>query len=190
VNKRVIVLYEDSRGVRARSFGPHELTLMLVADARGEAYANHDLRARVRDVPEKGRDNLLIRCSMLERKLPGRQVVALLDDDRIRESGLLRVRPPPCRKAVVRAIKELSDAPERLHIVLLDHNMEHVLRELQAIGFIPRERIERAIQKDLLQRDLALLAVARARRHLRDELVQRVPSLGRLRDTIVRLLQD
>ncbi len=93
-----VVLYEDSRGASRRDgFGPHRLALACVADDTGAD--RWSLRDELVDNVRKGRDEVLKTCREQGDALSASalRVVAVLDDDRVREGLRLlgsRSEPP------------------------------------------------------------------------------------------------
>lgn len=176
-----LVLYEDSRGAGG-DFGPHELLAALAADERGEADV-FAVRQATKAIPLNGVGNLLKAIRQLDRfrvSAPGgAPILLVVDGDKIR--GHLRM-PGADGQAVEAAIRSRCDQPERLHVALLEQNVESLIQAVSDCDQPPtldREQIVAALAKEINARDLVLTKVARdpGRRPLRDCVRQRMPSL-------------
>ncbi len=182
---KVVVLYEDRRGATPE-FGLHKLVVRLVADqSGGELWALH---TRIKGHPTNGSANLLEKARAVDVVAPnGEAVVAVLDDDKVRQ--LLQLAPRACKREVIAEILVGCSDRTRLSPVLLEDNVESVLDALRlhasALSIAP-ERFENAVnRKSLNDRDAILIAAARLERQaIRDALLSAVPSLRKLRDRV------
>ena len=186
----ITVLYEDKRGPR-QGFGLHMLVKACVFDAmNGERHRVEGMLSDHR--PLKGVQALLKACreDIDLIAADGRSVVAVIDDDAIREQ--LKLPRSATDAQVEREIRKGCKAPDRLLIVLLKKNMESVIEAAAACDpGIDAERIDRAIRhKELLERDAILTELSRERaRPLRDCVLGKVPSLRVLVDLLSRALR-
>lgn len=189
----VVVLYEDARaaGSAGQSFGLHELVVALVGDVLPE-----ELRytlaqtSGIQPVPKNGVDNVL-RALQSDYDLLGRgnTVFGLVDADKLAEH---------VRRAAVPALKagatpeEARDAwlaqhpqAERVRLLLLDRNLESVLRTIaECDRTVPKTLIDDALAKrtGMQARERLLHRAAHGERSLRDCVQQRVPTLTAVRD--------
>lgn len=186
----VTILYEDQRGPR-QGFGLHALVKACVFDA-----INGDRRWIEEDAlkdhrPLKGDGNLLRTCREEIDLIAydGRSVIAVFDDDHIRQ--LLKLPQSATASRVEQEIKKGCRAPDLLSVVLIERNMESVV---DAAGVcdpaLDRMRIARALAKDLLERDAIFLELSRERaRSTRDCMLATMPSLKRLVALVCSKLQ-
>lgn len=201
----VTVCYEDRGGDR-KEFGLHNLLLACLEDRRTAANKVHlldrwILAQCVEKQPKKGDSRLLQAvCRRLEVTAPDcHSVVALFDDDQVRR--LLGMKGEATGESVVSEIRRRSAAAspgsrlDKLQVVLLERNMETVLREaasaLQAAG-LPSEhaaKVKRGHKpkpdvRDALLGDLAKRGQTEgeqaARRQVRASVLKRIPSLEAL----------
>jgi hypothetical protein len=183
--RKVCVLYEDSRGPR-QGFGLHELVKACVFDAvNGERPRFEEALKDCR--PLKGAPALLKTCRQDVDLIAsdGRAVVAVFDNDRIRE--LLGLPPNATEARVEKEIRKGSTGSDRLSIVLLKQNVESVLKAAKECDpELDDDQLERAVRrKDLLARDAILRGMSRQQASaLRDCVLGKNTSLQRL----VRLL--
>ncbi len=184
----VTILYEDQRGPR-QGFGLHSFVKACVFDAvNGE---RHRVEGMLDGRPLKGVQAVIKACreDIDLIAADGRAVVAVLDDDAIREQ--LKLRHPASDAEVDLEIRKGCRAPDRLTIVLLKRNMESVILAAAACDpGLDAKRIDRAVKhKELLERDAILTEFSRERaRPLRDCVLGKVPSLQLLIDRLGRLL--
>lgn len=185
----VTVLYEDQRGSR-QGFGLHALVKACVFDAiNGERHRVEGMLSDHR--PLKGVQALLKACREEIDLIAadGRRVVAVFDDDAIREQ--LKLPHTAADALVEREIRKGCRTPERLLIVLLKRNMESVIVAAAACDpGLDAKRIDRAVKhKELLERDAILTELSRERaRPLRDCVLGRMPSLQLLVALLSRTL--
>lgn len=187
-----VILYEDRRGPE-KEFGLHNLVLACVADDAGEDHFT--LRRKLDGRPMKGVQNLLRSCRRDIRRLSpkGQPVFALIDDDAIRQQLKHEgVAESVEDAAVVRAIKEKCDAPERLFVFLLKENTETVLEAAKLCDEgLPKALIEQGLQKDINARDAILNRVAwRPDRSVRDCIRQRVQAIREMAEALTALVRE
>lgn len=171
------ILYEDQRGPR-QGFGLHALVKACVFDAvNGD---RHRFEEALKDArPMKGADKLLRTCREEIDLIAadGRSVVALFDNDKIRQH--LKLPQSASAERVRKEILKGCRAPEHLFVVLLEENTESVLDAAAVCApAIDRARIERASKrKDALERDAVLIELSREReRPTRACILAKVPS--------------
>lgn len=190
MSQPVTLLYEDHRGPR-QGFGLHALVVACVFDVI-DGDRRH-VEARLRDArPLKGVHNVLRACceDIDLIAADGRFVVAVIDDDVIRE--VLKLPAKVDDEQVLRAIASRCRRPERLRVALLHQNTESVIEAAAACDkTLEAARIERAIlRKDLLERDALFLALSRERaRPVRDCMLDRMPSMRRLVEMVLACLR-
>ena len=188
----MVILYEDAPGPR-KGFGPHELVVRCVADdylapQNIGGSAEFALQRQLDGRPMKGVDKVLAACKRIEQILIGDQTLfLLLDDDQIRRHVGL---PAASGYAEVEAaIRKLCPLPDRLHITLLAENAETLIRAAADCDpSIDRGRVDSALRKKVLERDLVFQKVAWAGRAVRDCVRKKVPSFdGFIRALITKL---
>lgn len=187
----VQILYEDQASGSPNEYGPHKLVCWLVWDrlqSAGEDIAFFEVRRLVRGNPKKGVDKVLAACrEELETFAAGGTfVIALLDNDRVREHvGLPK---DACISKTTARCREGSEPAGRLRVVLLEDKMETVLASvLTTIGEPPF-----AGKPTPAERDIKLARVCGSgddRKGHRAVLVRKVPSLGYLVDKIHGVLR-
>jgi hypothetical protein len=175
-----VILYEDDRG-QEKQFGLHALVLACVADDLGVDMFT--LTRKLDGRPMKGVSNILQSCRNDIRRIgpKGQKVFALVDDDHIRHH-LRGVDARADAETVTRTIKEQSDAPAQLEVILLKENTETVIKAAkQCDPLLPDAAIAEALRKRLAQRDRILNSVARAvNRAIRDCIRDKVPAIEEL----------
>lgn len=165
----ILVLYEDSRGAKGE-FRPHDFFVGCVADSTNGD--QHDLKRRARAYPVKGVGKLLSHLrdlDDLDHLAPGgAPILAVLDNDHVREHFPPAAGLPASQAAA--AIRSSSSHPERLTVVLLEHNMESVVEAMRTCGEKATELIAGALRKGLNERDQLFGKVAHdpARKPIRD----------------------
>lgn len=185
---RATVLWEDQRGP-TNNFGPHELLLALVYDVKdGDP---HRLRKVIEGRQMKGDSKVLksFREGGADIACDGRHLIAVFDDDRVR--NLLHLRGDTTEAEVVEKIrKDATAPPDRSSIVLLKRNVETIIEA--AGGCDPSlnpATLGKAKAKDRLARDQILTHVAwHSDRRVRDCVVEAVPSLAELRTVAIAAL--
>lgn len=185
----ITVLYEDQRGPR-QGFGLHALVKACVFDAvNGERHRVEGMLSDHR--PLKGVQALLKACreDIDLIAADGRSVVAVFDDDAIREQ--LKLPHTATDAQVEREILKGCRAPAQLLVVLLKRNMESVIVAAAACDpGLDAKRIDRAVKhKELLERDAILIELSRERaRPVRDCMLGKMHSLQALIALLSRTL--
>ena len=158
----IMVLYEDqlAAGTLPKQYGPHLLVKQCVADMLGrEGYWEvGDVEA----LPCKGRDQLL-RKLREGRQYAAASVVAVLDDDKVRDAHA--ALEGACKADVVRWLRESTGCPSpaRLRPVLLAENMETLVDAVcTCLGLpIPQAKPRPIDRDELISRALARSAAGR-----------------------------
>jgi hypothetical protein len=119
----------------------------------------------------------------------GRPVVAVFDNDRIRR--LLKL---PATATDTRVLQEIlkGTTSDRLHVILLNRNMESVIKAAHECDpSIGQERVELALKKkDRLERDAILTRLTGPQfRSVRDCIRDKLPSFQALIDLLCELIQ-
>lgn len=180
----LLVLYEDSRGAKG-TFGPHEFFLGCVADTTGRSI--HSLKRKVLAYPVNGVSKLLghlRELDELDHLAPqGASILAILDEDRVREHA-----PLAGMSAADAANKLVADssAPNRLKVVLLERNLESIVRAFDQCGEREKQLIAEAMKKRLNERDTLFGKVGNdaARQDIRDCVRQAMPCVEQIVRTI------
>lgn len=190
MTRAVTVLYEDSAadGV-VRNYGLHVFVRQCVADELGvESWR----LSHVQGIPCRGNARIRDDC----RKNPsrfvrdGRMAFAVYDADRL--PALLRLEASSCKPVLKAALLRECPWREQLRVVMLERNVETVLRELRTCDprLVDEPTWSRAIERKFLtDRDVVFSAAAKPtplRTQLRACTRERVPSL----DYLVRRLVD
>jgi hypothetical protein len=190
---KVRILYEDRLlGGNPPEFGPHKLVVRYVCDRLGRNPGELD-KAMVSD-PKGGNSNVLRACRRdLGRLVKGGcTVIAVYDSDKIGE--LVGLQRTACKTQIVTLLKEGCAPRERLLVVLLEDNLETVLRAIAEADptLVSAADLTRAIdRKDRNCRDLILRrAAVAAAGPTRKRVAEKVPSLAYLVDKIVHLLSE
>jgi hypothetical protein len=185
---RIIILYEDSNGAgEVRDYAPNRLLLSCIADRLSLPLA--DLARLIEPRPRKSNTKVLADLEHAEDITQGQcALVLVLDSDRIREPLGLPSGASP--EEVIRGLQARSTDPLRTHPTLLDRNLESLIAAVGACDpSLARERLERALRKDRLARDMVLRAAASAaNRHVRECVLRSVPSFGKLVRLVCELL--
>lgn len=179
----VLVLYEDSPGALPVAFGPHRFVLQCLADRLGLPW--WELGGLVLGQPKKGNSQLRRACREARLYDLNRVVIAVYDDDRIRT--MLGVAADACIQQVTGALRKEAVRPERLRVVLLERNIDDVVRAVQACRAAEgvQHRKPTPDERDLILKD----AATPANRHVRECVLQRVPSLAYLVDKLAATLR-
>lgn len=196
----VTVCYEDQRGEN-RQFRLHDLLLTYICEREVQLKLQRwQLEGYVGKRPMKGVTGLLkAACDEVELVAPDcHPVVAVFDSDRIR--GALGLPGDASRAAVEAAIIQRCVTQGKLRVVLLERNMETVLRAVQACLPAPTHvaaagsGAQTRVKPSRLTRDLLLARMAKSgeegMRQARKALLERVPSLGLLVETVEGLLAE
>lgn len=168
------VLYEDKMQVGGRgAFPPHDFLLAMVADHTGLRV--FDLARLVEKNPRKGVGNVIADVARTGRIAGAGMLCILVDRDRVAEH--LRLPTNASEAAIIAALNDLSDAPDKLSVHFLDPNMEGLLLAIEACA--PKERAPTI--KDHNARDLFLKRAAYTlASSVRDCVRGKQPSLGAL----------
>lgn len=176
----LLVLYEDSRGAKGK-FGPHEFFLGCVADVTGLSI--HSLKRRVVDNPVNGVGKLLghlRELDELDHLAPhGAPILAILDEDRVRDHASLA--DLGATAAAEHLVAE-SSAPARLKVVLLECNLESIVRAFAKCGEHEQRLISAALEKRLNDRDTLFGRVGHdpARKAIRDCVRKAMPCVEKI----------
>jgi hypothetical protein len=188
--RQVCVLYEDER-VPQRSFGLHELAKACVRD-RLEAQPRYEIDQALRDCRPLGGDSNVLkkfREDVDSIAADGRPVVAVFDNDRIRR--LLKLPAKATDAQVLQEIRK-GTSSDRLHVILLDRNMESVIKAAHECDpSIRQESVDLAIKKkDRLERDAILARLTGPQfRAVRDCIREKLPSFQELVELLCELIQ-
>lgn len=184
MSQRIAVLYEDQLATaKPKNFGPHVLMLACLADRIGRD--REQLTRHIEPLPRKGVDKLISTCAQ-----PGfgdlyARVVAVCDDDRVREHLGLPVRA--CKTQVRAALVSRCSWPERLHPVVLERNLETLVDAVcRALGRAPPTSKPRPPERDGILLHLAFQGTTAQR----DELRHHMPSFGYLVERLARILAE
>ncbi len=181
------VLYEDSMLPGPGGEYPlHDLLMRIVEDEiNGQTYR---LRALVAKNPRRGIDNLL-------KDLPRTGLLAgegllflLIDRDRI--SRHLQLAANATDEAVMTALMDRSDAPDKLRPFFLQPNVEGLLRSIRGCDptLLPAN-LAAALQKKLNDRDIVFNEAKKAeRRTVRDCVRRAQPGLDAMVRAIVAII--
>lgn len=179
---RVIVFYEDRRGEEG-DFPFHDLVKSLVFAIVDNDRVEFE-RALADCRPLKGKEKLLRACQEWQSiAARGEAVAAVFDNDRVRE--LLSLPTDAADAEVITAIK--SGSSSKLHVALLDRNLESVIDAV--LQCWPDAPAKPKKKPDRLFRDVVLKQAAQ-RVELHQCILEKVPSLGLLRDLLVSLLRE
>jgi hypothetical protein len=122
---RITVLWEDSRGVETKGFGPHELLLACVADKLGRE--RKELEGIVKSVAKKGVGNVIkaLQTNLTKLNSTG-PVFAVIDRDKAREIWKPAPLPADCMAAIrTRIAREVGSS--KYELVFLVQNMESLV---------------------------------------------------------------
>ncbi len=185
--KRVNVLYEDQlvRGGTPGKYPLHQLVVSCVSDVVG--VPAEALKEYIAGNPRKGNDKLLntLRDDADKLTSSGGWVIAVLDNDRVRQCGGIQL-PDGTNEEVVEKILGLSQVRHRVAVILLEKNVEDLLRVASdCMGLSNNDaRLGAALAKGagaLSSRDSILGEVVfKAGRPARDCILQGMPSFADL----------
>ena len=174
---RLLVLWEDQSAV-PNNFGPHELLLRVVADARGRDERNEQLKRHVQAIPCRGNSNVPKRS----RALITQQRLVVLDNDKVRRLLGLPADEPEDR-VIARLAKDCAVEPSS--VVLLHDSIEHVLAHVTtALGITKSQEKPTPSERDEYFRKLAWTD-----RRARDAFLVSCRDYERLRNAVVDFLQ-
>jgi hypothetical protein len=176
---RITVLWEDSRGVETKGFGPHSLLLACLADKLGRE--RREIERLVNSVAKKGVGNVLdaLRTNLTKLTKAGR-VFAVVDRDKAREIWKPGPLPADCMTAIRKRIAEDVERSE-YELVFLVQNMESLIDACDEGS--PKSRERRKPTPDQRDRILGRAAwdVSPARRSV---ILSACPSFERLVDRV------
>lgn len=178
MSARIAVLYEDKLATsKPKNFGPHVLVLACVAD---QTQCERELLSRhVDGLPRKGVGKLLADCAMPLLLDAYAHVLAVVDDDKVRDH--LRLPRTACKTQV----REAMEAGPCLHAVLLVRNLETVLDSATSVlGRRPLARKPTPLERDGILLHLAYQGLPEQR----IQLLEQVPSLKYLVTKLAGLL--
>ncbi len=175
---RAAVLYEDSAAGQPIAFGPHRLALQCLADRLQQPA--WDLDRALHGQPKKGNAQLRRACRDARLYDASRVVIAVYDDDQVRR--MLGLSTGACKSEVREKLRAESPVAERLHVVLLQRNMEALVRAAcECSGLTPPA----GRKPSPTERDRILAAVTDpSQRHDRECLLEQVPSFAYLVDKL------
>ena len=196
--RQVVLLLEDSlqKGVAPHNHGPSLLIKSLLTDRLVEdgVFSYWDpnlLRDQLVIYPRKGDTKLRKDCcepKRYERFSSQGQVVVMVDRDKLHR--LVGLSFGACRVELREQFLEGCPQPDEVEFVLLEDNMETILRAVADLLEVSDDVRERAVkQKKLNERDALLIKLYDyGQGALRDRLLIAVPSLGRLIDKLAARL--
>jgi hypothetical protein len=127
---RITVLWEDSRGVETKGFGPHKLLVACVADKLGRD--RQEIDRVISSVAKKGVGNVINALQKNLTKLTKTGLVfAVIDRDKAREIWKPATPPPDCMTAIRKRIAE-DVASDKYDLVFLVQNMESLVNACDA----------------------------------------------------------
>jgi hypothetical protein len=178
----VVILYEDQAGPR-KEFGLHNLVTSMVNDQLGNSFWRLRKEALGDGRPSKGNTKLLKKLAdpkELTRMMGGgRPVIAVFDADE-----------PPFTE---QELAEYRSTNSLLHIVLLDRNLETIIRAAaDCEPELPSSLVTSAVRhKDHNARDRILnqIAIDEHRRDVRRCIGDKVPSLRSLCELVTTLVR-
>lgn len=162
MKRKVIALYEDSRGEQIVNFGPHSLALASVADRLGVP-GRWALKG-IEGNPKSGATKAIAAAAVLAETHPF--VLLLLDEDRVREQLSLSGQTPEAD-----VLATLASRCPRVRSCLLYRNTEELVQ--QAAGALG---VAAPAVKDRHHRDALLNRLADSHRHARERLLDVLPS--------------
>jgi hypothetical protein len=175
--QRALVLYEDSVGSTPKDFGPHNFVLACLADRLDTSL--WDLRGSVDGHPMNSNSKVRAACEKPQLFDRNALVVAVYDADRAHT--LAGLPAAACKRQLT---AKLRPAHERgsLRVVLLESNVETLLAAVLECAHLPALADGKP---NPAQRDAILNAhLTDATRHVRECVMQEVPSLAYLVDKL------
>jgi hypothetical protein len=187
------ILYEDQRGP-SNKFGLHKFVLRCLCDQSAVAPDDqYRVDATIDGRQLKGNSKLLhaVRNDLPNIAANGRPVIAMFDNDRIRD--LLKLPDNTLDDEVCAAIH--PGCGTQLHVVLLKENTESILLAAEACArktgvALDPDMLQQAIKKkEPPARDALFIRISKAEhRELRDCIREKVASLTPLIDHLARIL--
>ena len=162
MKRKVIAVYEDSRGEQIVNFGPHALALASVADRLG-VQGRWVLKA-IEGNPKNGATKAIAAAAVLAETQPF--VLLLLDEDRIRHQLNLANNTPEA--AVLATLGTLCP---QVVIGLLHRNTEDLVQQAATALGVPAPS-----GKDRHQSDALINRLADAHPQAREQLLDGLPS--------------
>lgn len=189
---QVTILYEDqlNKSTRPEEFGPHLLLIACVWDEIDGKH--HELAKAMKDCrPMKGSSKLLGTCKkdIEDITRDGRNALAVFDRDRA--AHLLHLPRESSDEDIISSIMEACGLPERLYVLLLEENIESLIRAAgECDRSISREKIAKALCKKMNERDLVFRAVFKQdKRDIRNCILEEVPSFREIVKQAIQLLE-
>jgi len=188
---KVRVLYEDQLAPNSEviNYAPHTLVLKCLYDQSQIAQKFpqfHVLPKTIIAVPCKGNSKLIKHFEKHQNAFRNAQIapVCCLDGDRIHE--LFRLPKTACKSAIKDKYRQSHNFAHEA-LVLLERNLEDVLRQAQKLGAnFPLLSFDAACRKNLDARDSLILQIANDP-SLRTALVSNMASFKYLVDSVARL---
>ncbi len=179
---RAVILYEDAAAGQPVAFGPHRLVMQCLADRLGQPA--WDLGRVVLGQPKKG--NTQVRRACRDGRLydASRIVIAVYDDDQVRR--MLGLPAGTCTRKIGDALRTESPAAGRLRVVLLQRNMEALVRVVRECRGLTSPGVRKPSPTE---RDQVLASVTDpSRRHDRECVLRAMPSFAYLVDKLTAAL--
>jgi len=187
------ILYEDQRGDRGE-FGFHRFICQLVIDRTNLPGTVYEIeRDLISCHPLKGAEKVWSLCKRDLPRLANRvkKVIAVFDQDQL--PRIVGLSGNQCRSTLRAALAEPCSPKESLEFVLLDQNMESVIKSIRDSGlasFIDNHVFDGALRKNHLKRDSLFIQCAlNTTPELRSRLLNQHKDVKRLVDKIVEILQ-
>lgn len=184
MSARILVLYEDKLSTSSpKNFGPHLLVLACTAE---RLHRSRESIAHIIDGhPRKGIGDLLKKCqepALLDRYA---RILAVCDDDRVREH--LSLPANACKTQVRQTVAARSAGLHQLRTVLLARNLETLLDAVHhVLGRGPLTNKPTPLERDRLLSHIVFAGTPDQRRTVLD----RVPSLAYLVAALARSIVE
>jgi hypothetical protein len=194
VNPLATILYEDAR--RGHEYPLHTLVMRMVEDEiNGETWR---LLKLVKANPRKGIDNVLRDIRRAHLIAGDGRLLVLVDSDvtashvrRLSRDISSSLGATPTDEALTTAITGLaSETADRVHVFLLQKNMEGLIRTIAACEpELARNDVRHALRKKHISRDVVLAEAAKGQnRPLRECIREHQPGLDGLVKELAGLL--
>lgn len=173
---KLLVLWEDQAAI-PNNFGPHELLLRLVADARGREERIDQVKRHVQAIACRGNSNVPSKS----RAITGPRLV-VLDNDKVR-----RLLSLPANEPEARVIAQLAKAcaVETSSVVLLHDSIEDVLIHVTTALGITKP----VVKPTPAERDAYFRRLVGADRGRRDAFLANCRDYELLRNAVIDILQ-
>ncbi len=190
MTRPITIFYEDSAAPGSvAGYGPHVLVRQCVADDLGVATWQ---LSHLESIPRRGNQHIRAECRENPSRFvrDGRWAFAVYDGDRL--ATLLGQRGDACKTALKSALLSECKWREQLRIVVLERNLESLLRVVLKCAPEAADERTRALaleRKSLAERDVILKCAAGAGaegRRVRDCVRQAMPSF----DYLIRKLVE